>query len=201
MLLRLKTRGIVPTGFIDVGAHFGETVMEIRSVFPGVRIVSFEANPHCEPMLQQVGADYLIGLLGSKDDPSVDFFLNSNDLTSTGCSVFKETTDHFKSPTVIQLPMYRLDSVIPVEAKLNFLKMDVQGAELMVLDGATKLLPHINWIYLEVSFKECNEGAPLANTVFNYLYERKYRIADVVDPTWVNGELLQCNFLFEKYEN
>ncbi len=198
MLQRLKARGIEPNGFIDVGAHFGETKQIINSVYPYKRVVSFEANPHCEPMLKSAGAEYIIGLLGNEDKEAVRFFLNPKDLTSTGCSIFKETGEHFQNASVVELPMYRLDSVVPVEAKLDFLKMDVQGAELKVLDGATLLLPYIKWIYLEVSFVECNEGAPLFDHVFDYLSKLGYRISDIADPTWVNNQLIQCNFLFER---
>ncbi len=198
MLQRLKARGIEPSGFIDVGAHFGETKGIINAVYPYKRGVSFEANPHCENALKVSGAEYLICLLGDENKEKVEFFLNPNDLTSTGCSIYKEKGEFFANATVAELPMYRLDAVVPVEAKLDFLKMDVQGAELKVLDGATQLLPTIKWIYLEVSFVECNEGAPLFDHVFDYLRRLGYRISDIADPTWVNNQLIQCNFLFER---
>jgi FkbM family methyltransferase len=196
LLERLKSRGIVPTGFIDAGAHFGETNDIMQAIYPGIRVISFEANPHCESTLKQKGIEYIIGLLGKEMVEKVPFYLNPDDITSTGCSIYLEKSKFFAHPTVIDLPMYRLDEVVPIEAKLNFLKMDVQGAELDILDGATKLLPIIDWIYLEVSFAECNEGAPLFGEVFDYLRARGYRIDDLCDPTWVHNRLLQGNFLF-----
>ena len=199
LLARLKARGIKPTGFIDAGAHVGETNDIIRAVYPEVRTISFEANPNCEPILNQKGIEYIIGLLGKETIESVPFWINPNDVISTGCSIHREKTKFFENAYTINLPMYRLDDVVPVEAKLNFLKMDVQGAELDVLDGATKLLPFIDWIYLEVSFVSLNEGAPLFGEVFDYLRARGYRIADLCDPTYTEDhQLIQCNFLFEK---
>jgi FkbM family methyltransferase len=198
MLLRLRNRGATPTGFIDAGAHFGETQNIIRSVFPDKRVVSFEANPFCEPMLKQAGGEYIICLLGRETKEKVEFYLNPNDLTSTGCSIYKETGHFFENAAVREIPMYRLDDVVPVEANLNFLKMDVQGAEIDILEGAAKLLPTIKWIYLEVSFIKCNEGAPLFDFVFDYMRKKQYRVADIVDPTWLDNQLIQCNFLFEK---
>lgn len=198
VLLRLRSRGLIPTGFIDVGAHFGETNNVIKSVFPEKRVFSFEANPNCGEALTKNGAEHLICLLGKEYNPAVAFFLNPDDLTSTGCSIYKEKSHFFANPTKVNLPMYRLDQVVPTEAKLNFLKMDVQGAELDVLDGATGLLPTIKWIYLEVSFISLNEGSPLFGEVFDYLRDRGYRISDMCDPTWIDNELVQCNFLFEQ---
>jgi FkbM family methyltransferase len=198
VLQRMRARGENPTGFIDAGAHFGETNELIRSVYPDARVVSFEANPHCEQILKEKGIEYFICLLGKERVEGVPFFVNPNDVTSTGCSIYKEESIHFKNAEAISLDMYRLDEIIPLEAKMNFLKMDVQGAEIDILEGAHKLLPSIKWIYLEVSFVKCNDGAPLFDTIFRYLTDRNYRISDLCDPTWVDNRLLQCNFLFEQ---
>lgn len=198
MLQRMINRGNIPNGFIDVGAHFGETSVTLRNMFPNKRVVSFEANPHCEQMLKQAGAEYLICLLGKENIEAVPFFINPSDVTSTGCSMFKENTDYFANALKVDLPMYRLDNVIPVEAKLDFLKLDVQGAEIEVLEGATAILDSIRWIYLEASFTNYNEGAPLFDEVYRYVTSKGYRMVDIVDPTWVNNKLIQSNFLFER---
>ena len=198
LLQRLKTRNVNPTGFIDAGAHFGETNDIIRAGYPGTRVISFEANPNCEPILSKKGIEFIIGLLGKETVERVPFWINPDDIVSTGCSIHKEKTRYFEKAYTIDLPMYRLDEVIPIEAKLNFLKIDVQGAELDVLDGAAKLLPAIDWIYLEVSFVSLNEGAPLFGEVFDYLRLKGYLIDDMCDPTWIDNKLVQCNFLFNK---
>jgi FkbM family methyltransferase len=198
VLKRLNNRGITPAGFIDAGAHFGETNQLIRSIYPDTRVISFEANPSCEHILKQSGIEYVICLLGKENLESVPFYINPNDITSTGCSIYKEESVHFKDAGVINLPMYKLDDIIPPEVKMDFLKMDVQGAEIDILEGAQKLLPNIKWVYLEVSFVKCNDGAPLFDTVFKYLSDRNYRISDLCDPTWLDNKLIQCNFLFEK---
>ena len=198
LLHRLRNKGNFPKVFLDAGAHFGETNYTIRSVYPESRVISFEANPNCEPMLNQHGMEFVICLLGNEDKESVPFYINPNDVVSTGCSVYKEKTEHFANARTIELPMYRLDTIIPSEIVPDFLKMDVQGAELAILDGASRILPSIKWVYLEVSFVPCNEGAPLFKEVSDYLYNKGYQISDMCDPTYVKDELLQCNFLFER---
>jgi FkbM family methyltransferase len=198
LLLRLRARGIKPAGFIDAGAHYGETNDIIRMIYPGIRIVSFEANPNCEKILAQKGIEYRIGLLGNKSSEKVPFYTNPDDVASTGCSIFKENSKFFSNARVVELPMHRLDDVVPINTKFDFLKMDVQGAELRILDGAEKLLPAIKWIFLEVSFADCNQGAPLFGEVFDYLRSKGFQIADLCEPTWVENQLVQCNFLFER---
>jgi FkbM family methyltransferase len=197
LLERLKSRGIKPKGFIDAGAHLGESNNMIKAVFPESRVVSFEANQNCEFALKQQGMEYFICLLGDKSIEEVPFFINQKDPVSTGCSIYKEESEFFDGQTV-NLPMYRLDNIIPSDAGFDFLKMDVQGAEIDILNGATDLLPSLKYIYLEVSFISYNRGAPLFDTIFTYLTSRGYRISDICDPMWVGGKLLQCNFLFEK---
>ena len=198
LLSRMKTRGITPNGFIDVGAHFGETHDTIKSIYPDKRIVSFEANPNCGEILSRRGIEHYICLLGKEMKEGVQFYINPDDITSTGCSIYKEDTQYFKNAYTIDIPMYRLDEVVPVEANLDFLKMDVQGAEIDVLEGTSKLLSSIKWIYLEVSFVKCNEGAPLFDDVYIYLRNLGYRIVDECDSTYVENRLVQTNFLFER---
>jgi FkbM family methyltransferase len=198
LLIRMKSRGIYPKGFIDAGAHFGETNATIRQIYPDSRIVSFEANPNCESILKSNTQEYIICLLGKNTIESVPFYINPNDKTSTGCSIYKEESVHFKDAQTVQLPMYKLDDIIPDEANMEFLKMDVQGAEIDILDGSTRLLNKIKWIYLEVSFVKCNEGAPLFSDVFLYMNKLGYSVSDICEPTYIDNKLIQCNFLFEK---
>jgi FkbM family methyltransferase len=198
LLGRLKSRGNCPKVLFDVGAHFGETNEMMRSAFPDSRIISFEANPNCIPILESRGIEFVPCLLGRENVESVKFYTNPDDPVSTGCSIFKENTVHFSNAKVIELPMYRLDYIVPPEIVPEFLKMDVQGAELSVLDGAEKLLPSIRWIYLEVSFVNCNDGAPMFKEVADHLYARGYSITDMCDSTYIDNQLVQSNFLFER---
>jgi FkbM family methyltransferase len=198
MLIGMKSRGIYPKGFIDAGAHFGETNATIREVFPDARVVSFEANPNCESILKLNAPEYLICLLGKNTVESVPFYINPNDKTSTGCSIYKEESVHFKDASIVNLPMYKLDDIVPDEANMEFLKMDVQGAEIDILEGATRQLNKIKWIYLEVSFVKCNEGAPLFSDVFLYMNKLGYSVSDIREPTYIDNKLVQCNFLFER---
>lgn len=198
LLQRLKLRNQIPNGFIDVGAHFGETNELMRHMFPDKRVVSLEANPHCETELRKRGIEYLICLLGKETKESAKLFLNPDNLTSTGVSIYKEKSNFFENASTIDIPMYRLDDIIPLEAKFDFLKMDVQGAEIDVLEGATKIIQTIKWVYLEVSFVNLNEGAPLFDDVYIYLRNLGYRIVDECDSTYVDNRLLQTNYLFER---
>lgn len=201
ILARMRARNVFPDCFLDVGAHFGETHNAIKHVYPSSRVFCFEGNPYCESVLQSKNINYSICLLGKEYKEKIPFYINPNDVTSTGSSIYQEVGPHFETGKTIEVSMFRLDEKVTANNNGNiFLKLDVQGAELDILDGATKLLPNLKWIYLEVSFVECNKGAPLFPEVYDYLIKRNYKIVDFEENTYVDNVLLQSNFLFEKID-
>lgn len=59
---------------------------------------------------------------------------------------------------------------------INFIHMDVQGAELKVLEGAGELLPSIDLIWMEVAAKEFYRGQPLKSEVLGYMKNRGFKL-------------------------
>ena len=51
----------------------------------------------------------------------------------------------------------------------DFMNVDVQGAELMMLKGATEILPHLQCLYLEVNQKKVYKGSPMVEELDEYL--------------------------------
>lgn len=58
---------------------------------------------------------------------------------------------------------------------IDFIHMDVQGAELKVLSGAKRMLPHIRAIWMEVAFEKTYEGQPLEPEATRWMKERGFR--------------------------
>ncbi len=75
---------------------------------------------------------------------------------------------------------------------IDFIHMDVQGAELMVLKGAGKYISKIKMIWLEVENVELYKNQPLASDVESFLIINGFtKIKDTVsniagDQLWVN---------------
>jgi FkbM family methyltransferase len=99
-------------------------------------------------------------------------------------------------------PWVRFDEVIEVETRtladvcadchveqVDFIHMDVQGAELKVLDGLGPLLDGVTAIWLEVEAVPLYLGQPLKDDVEDYLRARGFDLSkDTVDE--VSGDQL-----------
>jgi hypothetical protein len=82
----------------------------------------------------------------------------------------------------IAVPMIRLDDILEDRNLCGpyLIKIDVQGAELDVLDGAQRSLPKAEVIVLEVSMFEFLEGAPQFYDVVSYMKRHGFVAYDIV---------------------
>lgn len=81
---------------------------------------------------------------------------------------------------VIEVDTIRLDDV-PEAAPIDFFKIDVQGAELDVLRGASKALESALMIQTEVSFVEIYEGQALFGDIDVWLRQRGFWLHTLSD--------------------
>ena len=101
-----------------------------------------------------------------------------NDVHPGGNSYYKEneqinpdTVNYFNDSHVRKLKTVTLDAVARLKQfpAPDLIKMDVQGAELDVLKGASEVLVTAQHVILELQRVEYNKGAPLKDTVIEYM--------------------------------
>ena len=76
--------------------------------------------------------------------------------------------------------------------KLNILKLDIQGGELLALQGAVELLARnaIDIIYIEVEFVPHYENQPLFHQIVGFLSGYGYSLYNLYDLVYArNGQL------------
>lgn len=79
------------------------------------------------------------------------------------------------------------------------LKVDVQGFELPVLQGAERSLRLFDQILVEASFTELYEGQALFPEVARYIEERGFRlVSGKISASDESGRWLQGDFLYER---
>lgn len=91
------------------------------------------------------------------------------------------------------LQLSTLDSCLAGSPQLqpDYLKVDVEGADLDVLRGAHEALSHsVFGIRIEVSFIERHEGAPFFGETDAFLRERGYRLFHLSREQWIRRNLV-----------
>ena len=192
---RLAASGYAPASIIDVGAHDGNWTRLARKIFPDASILMIEPLSSKAESLNALANSYertrfVDALLGAEAGRTVTFYE-----AGTGSSVHREQSNvEFNE---ISLQTSRLDDVAVQLDGPIFLKLDVQGAELEVLDGGSKTLDRSDLVQLEVALLPYNEGAATFLEVIEYLDRRgfvPFDIAGMIRPT--GTELVQVDMLF-----
>ncbi len=76
----------------------------------------------------------------------------------------------------------RIDDVLP-QGPVDFLKLDVQGAELIVLQAGENTLSRTAVVHCEVEFSPIYTGQPLFPAVQEYLISRGFALIDLLIPS------------------
>ena len=195
----LKNRGISPLTAIDIGANIGEWAVDFKRHFPNVNVLSVEANIQLEQQLKANNPNYLITLLGREINDGVKFYINPGTDNDTGASIYRETTQWGNNAMEITLPMTTLDSL---GKRFDWIKIDVQGAELDVLNGGYETMKHAMVIELELSVMQYNKNSPSASEVIHWMWESGFEMLDITEHIYIEEnndgvhKLAQFNALF-----
>ena len=136
----------------------------MHQIWPAAQFLLVEADPRHTRTLSKTGLPFVIALLGD-GARNVTMHYGTLGLADTGNSVFPETINRNQfAPKSVR--MRTLDALLAAHqqyaaARFDLLKCDVQGAELMVLRGASRTLRSVEVLLLELSVVQYNEGAPL----------------------------------------
>lgn len=191
---------------IDVGANKGQFSVLCRYLFPHVRIFAFEPLPdvarRCAIALGDARAQIYAHALGSRDSKS-EFYVtersDSSSLLRPGTA--QERAYGSRVAAAINVDVRRLDHVITsgdIE-RPALMKLDVQGAELDVLEGCGALLDNIDHIYLEGSFVDLYEGQPLITDIVRFLDRRGFALRGIYNTSYTSGYgATQADFLFAR---
>jgi FkbM family methyltransferase len=172
-----------PSVIYDIGASVLHWTSAAKKVWPNAQYIVFDAMDKVEFLYKERGLRYNIGVLSNQDGRIVEFY--QNDEHPGGNSYYQENVDY--SPAAAQLfnESHRktlVSSTLDNLAKNkgfpapDFIKIDVQGAEMDVLQGAVETLKTVNNIILELQIVEYNKGAPLRDTVIEYMKQNGFEL-------------------------
>jgi len=184
----MMLNGVEPKVIYDIGACVMHWTKEARKIWPDSKIVMFDAMNHAEFLYKESGLDYYCDGPVGDFTRWVEFYENSMD--PAGNSVYKENSDFFSDDNMVHKKMRSLDDIVAERGYPlpDLIKIDVQGAEFLVLAGAEKTLQNCRDIIIEMQHEEYNLGAPKMPEVTKYLNEIGYELVSEVHMGNVDGD-------------
>lgn len=162
---------------LHIGAHLGEEAEEYhRAKVPMVWWV--EGNPEVLPQLEENLTKYvnqyvIHALVTDKDDDERLFNITNYDGMSSSVFDFDKHPNYSPDTVFVDrkvLPTRTIDSLCKENSLTpDLLCLDIQGAELLALHGATNTLPGVRWIYTEVSTDSVYAGGAQMHEIDEFL--------------------------------
>ncbi|MBA3047751.1 FkbM family methyltransferase [Patescibacteria group bacterium] len=191
----------------DVGSHIGQTTRKYKKLYPKANIHGFEPYPEIyKKYIDSTCGDkkiYSNNFALSDKNGEAKFFVNNFHGTNSLLSNNKEYTDaidSYKPLKTMRVKTETLDDYCKKNKieKINILKMDVQGGELLVLKGSKKMLSEgkIDLIYTEVEYARIYKNQPLFKDLeiflkqYNYSLYKTYNLAYLDDNTPLAGDAI-----------
>lgn len=206
--------------FFDIGSCEGEDSIKYSRLFPSSKIYAVEALPNNLTLIRENLRKYNINNVEvvpfalSDAKGIVKFYVSSGqpskkaagqdwDYGNKSSSLLPpdknmEVFPWLKFQDVIEVQSSTLDEICEQKGirGIDFVHLDVQGAELKVLNGAKKTLPNIKVIWLEVETVTLYQNQPLKDDIEGFMSSHHfYKLKDTVkresgDQLYINTKLL-----------
>ncbi len=180
-----KSGGIV----VDVGAHYGRyTLIAAKRIGPKGKVIAIEADPKNFDMLNK---NIKLNELSKENVIALNYAASSNKSTvklsipdkKPGQTIYSSIISN-RAPTkkFIEVNANTLDNLlqenkIPVE-QVNWIKIDVEGAELEVLKGANDIFSKSKDISLLIEIHNIENGKtlyePIMDLLNNYNFKKEF---------------------------
>lgn len=174
----LTDYGCNPITVIDAGANVGQFSRAILQTFRGSHVYGFEPllgayNKLIENFREDPRARFTRCALGSEPGSAV-LNVNSFSQSSSLMPLSENHKDAFPTAEEVgqeSIEVARLDDMVDAASldKPILLKIDVQGFELQVLEGANATLAHVDYVLVEVGLVPLYVGEPSFRAVMNFL--------------------------------
>jgi FkbM family methyltransferase len=192
----------------DVGANVGQYAQKMRNLGYNKKIISFEPlkadfeilkraatkDKHWTVNNYALGHEDTVGFInisGSSDNSSILNMLPVHSESKAGLSyIAKQEIEIKKLDTIF-------GSFVESENKI-MLKIDTQGYEKNVIDGAPESLKRISVIQLEMSLVPLYEGEMLISEMIKYLENKGFQLFSLENGHYnrQTGQLLQADGIF-----
>lgn len=192
----LAAYGVQPKVIYDVGSCVLHWTSVAKKVWPNANLICFEAMSEVRSLYERNAIAGFYGTLLSDDvDKEVDFYENVEH--PGGNSYYRENKEYNPEVDFFFNEFHRKPRKTTTLNELvrqynlphpDFIKMDIQGAELDALKGATRIMPGVQHLILELQHVEYNKGAPNYQQVIDYLDSQGFDLVERFVTTNVDGD-------------
>lgn len=185
-LLRSMMRRHIPQGgtVVDGGAHIGyHTVLAASLVGPEGRVVAFEPAPSTYALLAeniaQNGCENVTVLQAALADRSGPGALHLSSGWSGDHRIAETPARH-----AVEIELVSLDQYLSASATVDFIKLDIQGAEPLALKGAERVLARSPRLVAAIEYDPSAMPPSIdPGSFLDELFTRFTTILDVNDET------------------
>lgn len=178
MLRDLRSIGLQPRTILDIGANRGIFTKCAHYIYPQARLLAFEPVKECYQELcklqnQLTGLECFNVALGDAPGEAtmhVSKYDYSSSLLQMG-KLHKEAFPYSEEGTSQIVALDTLDNIMAGREfqRPMLIKIDVQGYEGAVLDGAMKTLDRTDFVVCEMSMSTLYDGQPLFHEIYQKL--------------------------------
>lgn len=194
----------------DVGAHQGQTIEEYSKLFPNARFFSFEPFPETYERLSRHQSDrvrtFPFGFSDKAENQT--FFTNKGSgtnsllpLSDAAQATWNGHKDLYATGSVecqfMTLDQFVLENSV---SQIEFLKIDVQGAEYSVIEGGAHTLKSgtVNVLKCELIMAKTYEGQVPLHRYLKRFDELDFELVNICDHVYgVKGDLIQVDLILQ----
>lgn len=187
----LKQQGVgvqftmLEAGAVPITGGGGEPFHRLLNQFSGSRVLAFEVDDaECRRLNEAAprGMQFYAQALGRAEETR-DFYVAAAPMCSslyppnqTYCDLFQNLGNLVRTTRKIQVDTVSLDHFVKAANidRIDFIKIDVQGAELEIFRGGERSLKDVVAIVTEVEFEPIYVGQPIYEDVSIYLREQGF---------------------------
>lgn len=164
---------------IDIGCHEGGFLRDVVRLAPNGKHLAFEPLPHLYAQVRQEFPDVDIRKVALSDREGEASFVHVKDLP--GYSGFRQRTyPGNQQLETITVATARLDDILPEGFVPSFIKIDVEGAEELVLKGSRETLGRFRpTVIFEHGLGAADHYGTNSGTLWSLFHDSQMRIFDL----------------------
>jgi|WetSurMetagenome_2_1015567.scaffolds.fasta_scaffold01297_15 FkbM family methyltransferase len=193
----------------DIGANTGQFATMIFKLGYNGRIVSFEPLTSAYEILNNRGKKFSNWTIAEKcalgeENGEIEINISKNSISSSAMNILNEHVTAAPDSKFIgseKVKVYKLDSIFDkyiLDEKNIFIKIDTQGFEEKILNGANESIKKAKGLLVETSLVPLYEGQALFPKIYDRITKQGFELYGV-QSAFVNketGRVLQIDVVF-----